>query len=411
MTSEQIQQILVIVLVVMGAILALLVLVLLFLSMKSKQNRKKAESKIKSEDGEETLSVSSYAQYSKQSIYNFMEFEKIEDNMIIQKTGFKYLMIAECQGVNYDLMSQDEKNGVEAGFVQFLNTLRHSIQIYTQTRTVNLESSILTYKERLKIVEEKLAKMRNEYEKMQKSNMYSEEEIEKYFFELTKQNNLYEYGKDIIFNTEKMSLNKNVLNKQYYIVVPYYPSELGPNNFDKDEIQSIAFSELYTRTQSLIRALSTCGVNARILTSNELVDVLYMAYNRDEAEVFGLDKIIRSGYDELYSTAPDVMDKKIEELNRKIEEAAIEKANRKVYEAKSEKEIAVQEKEEAFDDLVDEMAKMIIEENKVFVGREIADKAVKNIDRDKKRRIKGEGGSSHEEKEKARARARAKRRI
>lgn len=409
MTSEQIQQILVIVLATMGLILTILVGVLFFLNVKSHQHRKKVENKLSEENQKEALTVSSYAQYSKKSIYNFMEFEKIEDNMIIQKAGVKYLMIAECQGVNYDLMSQAEKNGVEAGFVQFLNTLRHSIQIYTQTRTVNLESSIATYKDRLKNVEEKLAKMRAEYERMLKSREYSSEEVEKYFFELTKQNNLYEYGKDIIFNTEKMSLNKNVLNKQYYIVVPYYATELGPNNFEKDEIQNIAFSELYTRTQSLIRALGTCGVVGRILTSNELVDVLYMAYNRDEAEVFGLDKIIRSGYDELYSTAPDVMDKKMQELDRKIEEAAIERANNKIYEVKSEKERAVIEKEQSFEDLVDEMAKMFIEDNKMYVGEGVAEKAVESIEKDRRKRDRGEGGISREEKEKARARA--KRRV
>ena len=56
-------------------------------------------------------------------------------------------MAIECQGVNYDLMSQIEKVSVEEGFQQFLNTLRHPIQIYIQTRTVNLENSISTYKE------------------------------------------------------------------------------------------------------------------------------------------------------------------------------------------------------------------------------------------------------------------------
>ena len=55
-------------------------------------------------------------------------------------------MVVECQGINYDLMSQAEKVGVEEGFIQFLNTLSHPVQIYTQTRKINLESSIQTYK-------------------------------------------------------------------------------------------------------------------------------------------------------------------------------------------------------------------------------------------------------------------------
>ena len=78
-----------------------------------------------------------------------MEFDKIDDNMILQKGGKRFLMVIECQGVNYDLMSGLEKNSVEQGFLQFLNTLRYPIQIYVQTRTVNLGSSINTYKERV----------------------------------------------------------------------------------------------------------------------------------------------------------------------------------------------------------------------------------------------------------------------
>ena len=49
---------------------------------------------------------------------------------------------------------------------------------------------------------------------------------------------VYEYGKDIIYTTERMSLNKNVLNQKYYIIIPYYPEELGDTNFDKEEIKN-----------------------------------------------------------------------------------------------------------------------------------------------------------------------------
>ena len=58
-------------------------------------------------------------------------------------------MVVECEGINYDLMSQVEKTAVEAGFVQFLNTLRHPIQIYTQTRTINISDSITNYTDKI----------------------------------------------------------------------------------------------------------------------------------------------------------------------------------------------------------------------------------------------------------------------
>ena len=102
--------------------------------------------------------------YNKQSITKFMEFDKIEDNMIVQKNGNRYLMVVECQGVNYDLMSSMEQTAVEEGFLQFLNSLRYPIQIYVQTRTVNLENSIENYKRRVDEIEGILRRKEAEYE-------------------------------------------------------------------------------------------------------------------------------------------------------------------------------------------------------------------------------------------------------
>ena len=254
---------------------------------------------------------------NKQSIFNFMEFDTVKDNMIIQKKGTRYLMVVECQGINYDLMAGVEKTSVEEGFVQFLNTLRHPVQIYIQTRSINLESSLAVYREKVKAVEMKLRNMESQYTEMRESGEYTDEQLRRAFYEVTKQSNLYEYGLSVLQDTEKMSLNKNILNKKYYLIVPYYSAEAGNDKLDKVEIEGIAFSELYTRAQSLIRSISVCGVRGRILRSNELIELLYMAYNRDAAETFGLDQAIQTGYDEIYSTAPNVLKKKMEANDRR----------------------------------------------------------------------------------------------
>ena len=180
------------------------------------------EKNSKKEKQDSTVENPKKPQQDKQSIFNFMEFDTVRDNMIIQRKGKRYLMVIECQGINYDLMSGAEKTGVEEGFVQFLNTLRYQIQIYVQTRSVNLENSLQVYRERVKEVENKLRKMQMQYEDMKNSGEYTDEQLQKAFYELTKQSNLYEYGKSVLQDTERMSLNKNILNKKYYIIVPYY---------------------------------------------------------------------------------------------------------------------------------------------------------------------------------------------
>lgn len=377
---EMITMILAIILIAMVMLLA----VLCMLYFKSKNKKPETAQSTSAVSNKKEIKTSK--NYSVESVFDFMEFDTVEDNMISTKNGGKYVMVVECQGINYDLMSEVEKNAVEEGFIQFLNTLRHPIQIYTQTRTINLESSIQTYRDKVKEIEEELEKEKKNYEDMVNSGRYSQEELNAAFYDLTKTTNLYEYGKDIIYTTERMSLNKNVLNQKYYIIIPYYPEELGENNFDKQEIRNLAFSELYTRAQSIVRTLSVCGVTGKVLDSNELVDLLYIAYNRDDAEIYGIDKAIEAGYNELYSTAPDVVDKKMKALNEQIEKAAFEKANQKVIEAKTEKQKAFEQRKENQDDLIAQLASIIVEQNRSTIGNDVADSAIGKIQEEKQKR-------------------------
>ena len=396
------------IIIVIIAILLVALVVVYFTSRNKKEKKEKSISASGGSEEAKTKATSKVKTFAVESVIDFMEFEKVEDNMIIGKNGTKYLMVVECQGINYDLMSEVEKNSVEAGFIQFLNTIRHPIQIYVQTRTINLESSISTYRERVKQIEADYQKQEQRYKEMRSSGNYTREQLEKAYYELTKQKNLTEYGKDIIYSTERMSLNKNVLNQRYYIVVPYYPEELGQNDFDKEEIKNLAFSELYTRCQSILRTLSACEVNGKILNSNDLIDLLYVAYNRDEQEVFGLNKALAARYDEMYSTAPDVLDKKMRALDARIEEEAFNKANEKVIEAQSAKERALQRKERSMDSLVDRMAQLIIEQNRQMIGSDVADDAINRVKNEKNNENKQEGGTEDNDKETKKRRRKTK---
>jgi len=384
-SSDQLTNILTMVLMFASMLLVVLLCILIFVKFKTSSKKRRNNQSINTQSYEEPTNdkVLVAKSYNKDSIYNFMEFDKIEDNMIVQKDGTRYLMVVQCQGVNYDLMSFNEKISVEEGFLQFLNTLRHPIQLYIQTRTVNLEDSVNTYKKKIKEYDDKLGKLKLEYQQMLSAETYSQEELDRKNFDIVRQKNLCEYAKDVLNNTEKMSMNKKVLNKQYYVVIPYYPEDLNNNNFDKEEIKSMSFSELYTRAQSIIRTLSACGINGKILNSNELVDLLYVAYNRDGAETFGIRKAMRAGYEELYSTAPDVLDKKMKALDKIIKDRAIEYANSKIREVKSEKQRKIEEKEENIDELMMNMAKLILEENRAYVGVKTSSKAIEKIEEDK----------------------------
>ena len=329
MPNNQLANLLTIVLAIMISILMVLVVVFLYVRMKAKQDPTKKQKEDKPSDKTKVQQL-----YSIQSIFKFMEFDKIEDNMIVQKKGKKYEMIIRCQGINYDLMSNAEKNGVEQGFIQYLNSLRYPIQIFVQTKTVDLTGSINTYKEKINNISTNLANKEFEYNQKLRSGKYDKQELNMEKYEIAKARNLYEYGTDIVKNTERMSLNRNILTKQYYVVLAYYPEEAGNEIYSEEEIANIAFSELYTRSQSTISLLSVCGINSKILDSEELADLLYSTYNRDEAETYDLNKAINSGYDSLYTTSQDVLEKKMKLLDEQIEKEAIKKANEAVQEAR-----------------------------------------------------------------------------
>lgn len=373
--------ILTIILYIMLAIMMALLIALVFVYLNTKIKEKQQEEQNRKDEGKPVTKEKTKT-FNVGSIFDFMEFDKIEDNMIIQKKGKRFIMVVECQGINYDLMSQAEKVSVEEGFVQFLNTLSHPIQIYTQTRKINLESSLQTYKTEVNKLEQEYQRQTLRYRQVMQSPNATDEQRKQALYEYTKQKNLYEYGKDIIYNTEKMSLNKNILNKKYYVVIPYYSEEMG--DYAQEEIREMAFSELYTKAQSIIRTLSVCGVIGKVMTSTELVDLLYVAYNRDDADVYGIDKALKAGYNELYSTAPDYMDKKMRMLDEQIAKDAARLANEKVIEAQTEKQKEYEKKVTTRDDIISNLAQLIIEQNEAMLGKDIAEKSKEKVRREKK---------------------------
>ena len=360
-------------------VFAILILAFMYwqMSKKDKENGNKNQSK-GTANVQETK-TSSNSGYTKLSIFDFMEFDKVEDNMIVQNNGQRYLMGIECEGINYDLMSEMEKTSVEQGFIQFLNTLSHPIQLYTQTRTINIGSSIENYNKKINEIKEDLEKKQNQFNKMLQDGGYDKRDLDEVRMEIIRQQNLYDYGKDIILNIENMSLNKNVLRKHYYIIIPYYTSELGNNFLDEEEKKNMVFSELYTRAQSIIRTLFACSMKCRVMNSNDLVELLYVAYNRDESEIYGVEKALQAGYGELYSTAPDVLDKRMEAINNEIQAKAMELAKEKVEEVKTEKQKMIEKKEKNFDELVEELAELIIKENKQYIGKDVAKEAIERV--------------------------------
>ena len=329
----------------MGAIALVFVVILLglyffYLNSKKPQKKQRNEGKdsvSEDQDQGEKKKVEEYGRFqgvlTRESIKEFMEFDEIVDNMIVRKNRDQYIMVLQCNGVNYDLMSEQEKISVEQGFVQFLNTLRFPIQLYIQSRTLNLVDIIAEYKARIDEFNEEVHKLDAKIQDaINKGNRALQEKLE---FERRRKLNVLEYGYSITDYVEKLGSNKNILQQKTYVVVSYYASEIGvgTDKYSKEELYNMCFSELYTRCQNISSALNTSQVTCSILDSEELAELLYIAYNRDESEVLQLSKMVNAQYDSLYSSGKDVLDKKKEKLDREISIDAIDVATASLLKA------------------------------------------------------------------------------
>lgn len=307
------------------------------------------------------------ANVSKEDVFNFMEFEKIQDNMIIQQKGEKYTAVIKCKGINYNLMSEVEQLSVEEGFMTFLNTLKFPVQLYVQAQTVNLKSNIADYKENMKGIFEEYDEINSEYNAVLNSLESTDEEIQDIEDKRSSILNVLEYGQDIVRYVERLALNKSMLQRSFYVLVSYYKSELSnASSFSKEELLDICYSELFTRVQNIMSGLSMCSVNASILSSNEIAELLYSAYNRDDKNYMSVQQALESGFYRLYSTSEDAITKKNKKLVESIKQEAEYKAVVALNKAIEEGTLSTQaDAEDAFDQETSKQAIEIVKREKV----------------------------------------------
>ena len=360
----------------------------IFLLMRNKNKRNMISDENSSNDSKSSKDTTKLQNI--ESVEKFLDFDEVIDNMIVRKGRKQYLMVVECKGINFDLLGEEEKIAVENGFVQFLNTLKGPIQLYVQTTTLNLKDIVEKYRAKVAEVADEIQKLEIQLQKeKQKGN---EKVIRRIEFDKRRKMNVLEYGTDISEYVARMSQNRNVLRQNTYLIIPYYTAEFGGDisNYSKEEVDNIAFSELYTKSQTLIRSIAASGVTGRVMESEELVELLYVAYNRDDSEIFSLDKAIEGDYSRLYSTAKDVLEKKGELLQEQILDQASDLAARSIRRADKIRRLRLQHQNE-----IKAKAMDFVEEYKLEMDQDLYDET--------KRQVKKTDFVQEEEKRKAKA--------
>lgn len=375
--------VLMVLMIVCGALLGALAVIIFqrkkggrTISQEAEDYRKKAEEQRKAE----TVAART------EKLKDFMEFDKIEDDMIIQNDGTRFAMAIKCMGINYDLMSEPEMLAVEEGFSNFLNTLKFPIQLYVQSRTLDLSEGIGLYRDRLEDIKRDAERYFDAVTRAKQAGQnLSSMQRQQMDYEVKKRRNLIDYGQDIVNYIEKMSLNRNILQRKYYIIVSYETADMGlVNNFSKEEAKDVAYSELYTRCKTLQAAIAPCGIESSILRGEDLAELLYIAYNKDDANVYNIKDAIRNGVFRLYSTATSVLEKKKAALDAKIKADALTQAETALRTAmdsvrNQDVDITGLTEEEQIEDDTKREAMQIIIDNQDNFDPQIVDKALEDL--------------------------------
>lgn len=319
------------------------------------------------------------ADVQKEDIFKFMEFDRIEDNMIISQNGEKYTAVIRCKGINYYLMSEIEQLSVEEGFINFLNTLKYPIQLYVQAQNIDLKENIARYKENMKDIMVEYDDLTADYSMAVNSLEATEEEIEEVERNRNRALNVLEYGQDIIRYVEKLSVNKNMLQRNFYVLVSYYKSEItGVSNFREDEILDLCYNELFTRVNNIMSGLAMSSVSGEVLKSNDIAELLYSSYNRDDHNIIKVRDALDSGFYRLYSTSEDAITKKNKMLLESIRKEAEYKAVQALAKAVEEGDIITpQDVEDTFDQESSKQALELIKHERI--DEDIKSKAKKIV--------------------------------
>ena len=362
---------------IIGILALLVVFIVIRMRLKEKQRIEENSSKIIGEKSNNQIKKTNLITRDGKeidSIYKFMEFDSITDNMIIRKNREQFIMVIECKGINYDLLSNDEKSAVELGFISFLNTIRTPIQLYVQTRKLDMRNLLSSYSKRTDAMLEEVRKIDAQIQLARQNG--NEELTKRLLFDRKRKMNIVEYSESIEEYTNKINDSQYMLQQKTYIIVSYYANEIGDTKKYSDlELNDLVFSELFTRTQTIVNALTSSEITGKVLNSEELAELLYVAYNRESSDTYTLKNALDAQYDRLYSTAKDVLETRKQELRKQIETEAMKLATNSI--TKADEQLREERKQKAIE--IKKKAESIMADYKEDLSKELYDKTIKQI--------------------------------
>ncbi len=198
---------------------------------------------------------------------DFIPIQEIRDGVIILKNGGMRAVIL-ASSLNFALKSQDEQSSILMQFQNFVNSLDFSIQIFVQSKKLDIRPYIALLEDRYKEQATELMKIQvREYIDFIRTFVESTNIMSKSFFVV------------IPYDPPMISASKNPLSA----MMPGKKSEKSVSESADAQFQEYR-SQLEQRVAVVEQGLVRCGVRAAELGTEEVVELFYKLFNPGETE-------------------------------------------------------------------------------------------------------------------------------
>lgn len=203
------------------------------------------------------------------STQDHLKFAEIHDGIVITKKG-ELRAILMVSPINFALKSEQEQTAIIYAYQNFLNSLNFPIQVLMRSKKLDLTKYLNKLKEAAKTQTNELLMIQT---------------------------------KDYIDFIERLIKIANIMDKKFYIVVPFIP----PPRFETPKMSKISETirkptqssasqiqmtfeefkkykiELDQRTQVIQSGLGSVGIRTAQLNTQQVIELYYEIYNPEEA--------------------------------------------------------------------------------------------------------------------------------
>lgn len=208
------------------------------------------------------------AQVDAKATQSFVPVKEVRDGVLVLKDGsMRALLLASS--LNFALKSPDEQQSIIFQFQNFLNSINFTVQIFVQSRRLDIRPYISLLEQRQKEQASDLMKMQT---------------------------------REYIEFIKSFTDSTNIMTKSFFLVIPYSPpvlggkgsnpvtSMFGPKKDKKEQAADATStfeehrSQLQQRMDVVEQGLVRCGIRVVELGTEELIELFYKIFNPGDVD-------------------------------------------------------------------------------------------------------------------------------